>query len=261
MPRTSAAYRATLRRLRDSLGAQFLVQLPQYEPLTKVQRVTQRVDARRAYRGLFSVPPMDPCDVVFVIDWAYGPESNVWRTRPAKMLRQAIARADFDRTRCGFVSLSPDPPPEFGDGGAPVVDHGGLLDLLDACDTRYVVFVGAHPQRVWHPEVSLGAVAGRVGIWRNWYVIAIQHPNAVLRELVDMRDWLRYLSEFRDRIDSESRWILGMSCANNQCVEPATIYDARGIGWCDKHLDPARRLLERRPPRDDRDQLTLGTEP
>lgn len=245
--RTNAEKNAAIRRLADEFGATVLITIPERRPMSRVERAKRRTGLPHGgYTGGWSFPRgLEPSDFVFVIDWPYGPESNEWRTTTAKLLRQSIQRAGIDRSRCTFVSLTREPQLQADD--IPTVDPR-ITEVVRAADTRYVILVGSHVQRVWHPDLTLEQAVGRTGIWHEWFVTAIHHPNAVLREIVHQRDWWAELAGFVQKIeDSFDGDPLNWVCALKECGQDADIFDVYGVGWCRQHVDTIRKIADRRP--------------
>jgi len=266
--RNVAEYVRTLIRLRQEFGATVLFTAPEPpEPLTRAERIIARVQKiPTGYDGYAWFPAAGAASqCVYIWDWAFGPEqpdapeSRRWKDRSAKLLRQVLGAAGFDREYCTFISLSRDDAP-INTSTTPRIDHAGLRWALEAADTRYVVLVGSHAQKLWHPGATLEGTAGRVGAWATngigWWVMPIHHPNAVFRDLIDRDAWRLQLSRFRQRIDeNEGAFMLDWQCANGKCGTVATMYDAHGLGWCDAHLRSIRTVIEHREKRDQKERL------
>lgn len=264
--KTVNEYVRTLKRLHQTFGATVLFTAPEPpESLTRAQRIVKRWSMPQSFEGHAWYPPAgQPSQCAFIWDWAMGPEQDLpesqrWRERTAKLLRQVLGAAGFDRDLCTFISLSRDDAP-IDPSRLPPPDRVGLRWALEAADTRYVVLVGSHAQKLWHPGATLEGVAGRVGAWATngvgWWVMPIHHPNAVFRELVSRDEWRVQLARFRQRIDeNEGAFMLDWQCANGKCGAAATMYDEHGLGWCDEHLRAIRTAIECRPKIQQRESL------
>lgn len=243
----------TIARIIRELGAQMIVATEPWEPLTRTRIIAARWRVDPSADPDADHPicnwPVHSATLTVIYDAPFGPEEHNWRARPAKLLRHALQAGGVALADTAFIAMWPrrftvdNEPPPRGIPRAPTdtelrARKPAIRAAIVAANARYVLLMGSAAQRYWRPDLQLGNLSGYVGIDGAHIVMAVEHPNAVLRESIDPVIWRWRIAKFAGIVDED----IGLSaietaCVVRQCRAEATAYDPYGVGYCELHVD------------------------
>lgn len=250
-----------MRDLIDTFGATILFQWREPLPMLRRERAIRRnrVENRiieelgGEIRPFWSPPSLDRPGRVAVVhaaphksDVAEGELGNgvsAHRVRSALAAGGIAARA-VTELACTWRVLDRQPTVDEVAAG-----HQVLIDAIDAADVNYVLLHGVHAMHCWRPDMTLGQMTGKVGLWKSrWWVVPIHHADSAFQfhASVSREQWHQSIQAFCDLVHHPDPFSLPERyCVargkDTLCGTGAYAWDEDALPWCEAHWDKGRQ--------------------
>lgn len=224
--------RQALTRLLDTCGAEITLNLPPHIPLPRSARAHLRFDCNP---GVAQWPGDSTitCGKVTVLAPADFP------TNQRSMLRSTMAQSGLEvRDDVAWITTG--------------ATRHEIADALTAADSPTLLLVGAEAVAYWRVDVLMKQVVGgmypakmsETGVGRLTGVV--ESPGAVLRGLVDARQWrgrvARFVECVMDRTTEDAdkltwKCICWIAEKERCCGDVVGGWDLLGLPWCRRHME------------------------
>ena len=224
-------------QLIDKMGAEFNIHMKPHQTHTTKTLAKNRAKVELMYddldQPLARCPEWAKASALVTVVWDQVAPWNQRQVLRRYFLNANIAEKDVTHL-CAWPYEQSLPPTEGQ--LASIKPH--IMEAINASNAKYVLLFGSIGLKLWRRELKLIQMMGKVGVWNNRYIVFVMSTlSTVTRDPELQRNWKEDVDRFT-RMVVEDHELVGLmrTCIDAKCDEGVFVYDADGIGWCEKHL-------------------------